>query len=506
MDMVGSISMLKNNYYWRTKYFKLQWDYVQTEIAWHNFSGEKFSIWPFPGEKRVVAGEQKDAKLIPVLVYHGVISDPTWQPDEVNVDKKDFQNQMFALKKDGWQSLKMADYLAFIQGKEQLPEKSFLLTFDDGRNDSFYNADPILRAVDYSAVMFVITGRSLTKDSLKQSFHLTTDELQKMAKGGHWEIGSHTQNGHGDEVVGAGGEKNHFMSNLAWLPDQKRLETEIEYRKRITDDLMGSKKDIESLLGTKDLSFAYPYGDRGQTSSNLGMARDLLAEITEKIFPISFVQSGNNDFISNPANNSPVSKRIGVDSMISAFDLVAMLNNSRYKELDYTDDFSRDNGWLRGWGGLTMANGEMEIGTTQSEDSASTFLSGSSLWKNYLLSAKIHILKGNSFELVARYNDENGNVSCVFSGEEAFLNQKTNGQENQSLGSVLLPDPVSVGKNMQVAIGVKDSVATCYLDGTAILKGEIDSSVEQGGVGFKTWDSLGTGSLFSVADLTVTAN
>ena len=45
-----------------------------------------------------------------------------------------------------------------------IPEKSVLLTFDDGYKDNFVEAYPLLKKHDFSAVNFVITG-AVTKRS-----------------------------------------------------------------------------------------------------------------------------------------------------------------------------------------------------------------------------------------------------------------------------------------------------------------------------------------------------
>ena len=69
-----------------------------------------------------------------------------------------------------------------MKGEKNLPEKSFLLTFDDGRKDSYYPVDPILKALDYRAIMFVISGRSLGDEKEVSPFYLSSSELKRMQK------------------------------------------------------------------------------------------------------------------------------------------------------------------------------------------------------------------------------------------------------------------------------------------------------------------------------------
>ena len=80
------------------------------------------------------------AKSVPVLLYHGVVD----KSDGANILPEDFKNQMFVLKKAGWQTITLDDFYAFMRGEKQVPDKSFLLTFEDGRKDSHYPVDPLL--------------------------------------------------------------------------------------------------------------------------------------------------------------------------------------------------------------------------------------------------------------------------------------------------------------------------------------------------------------------------
>jgi len=366
--MINGITILRNNYYWKAQYFKMQWDYLKTEISFINYNYGGLINWLASGKKDNVDNSAK-AKSIPILLYHGVIENPKWQPDEVSISLSDFRNQLFALKKAGWQTISLEDYLAFSQGKKELPTKSFIITFDDGRKDSYYPVDPILRVLGYSAVMNVITGRSLGASNESSSFHLSQVELKKMVASGRWEMASHTQNGHDYEKINENGQEGHFLSDKLWLSSQKRLETDDEYRKRVYNDLLNSKSDLEKKLGVKVLAFAYPFGDYGQTSDNYPASRDVLSGITSSIFPLAFYQIGVSDFPTNYPVNSYLVKRINVTSPIGAQDLLKMLSDNNDKTVNYADDFSRDNGWLKGWGTFSIAKNAMTISDSQTEDS-----------------------------------------------------------------------------------------------------------------------------------------
>ena len=110
LAMISGIAILKNNYYWRFGYLKMQWNYVITELALVNRGIKKIG---WSNNEKI--NSVRYAQSIPILLYHGVISDPDWQPDEVSIRLADFREQLFALKKAGWQTVTLDDYLAFSQ-------------------------------------------------------------------------------------------------------------------------------------------------------------------------------------------------------------------------------------------------------------------------------------------------------------------------------------------------------------------------------------------------------
>ncbi|MFA6383500.1 MAG: hypothetical protein WCX17_03685, partial [Parcubacteria group bacterium] len=182
--MVKGIGLLKNNYYWRTQFFAMQYDYLREKVAFINYEHGGIGSWfgLSQGNSIPLSVKNQTAKSLPILLYHGVIEDSNWKLDDVNMSLADFREQMFALKKDGYQTVTLEDYWAFMNGKKTLPVKSFMLTFDDGRSDSYYPVDPILKVLNYTAVMNVITGRSLGPNNEKSNFHLSQIELEKMVE------------------------------------------------------------------------------------------------------------------------------------------------------------------------------------------------------------------------------------------------------------------------------------------------------------------------------------
>src|SRR6185436_13268110 len=72
---------------------------------------------------------------IPVLLYHG-------EGSTSDMPTETFVGQLHALYEAGWKTISMKQFEDFMRGSTGLPSHSFLLTFDDGRKDTFYNSDP----------------------------------------------------------------------------------------------------------------------------------------------------------------------------------------------------------------------------------------------------------------------------------------------------------------------------------------------------------------------------
>jgi len=90
---------------------------------------------------------------VPVLMYHHVT--PVRGPIAVTVDH--FEAQIAALARAGYRSLSAEQFAGHLAGRP-VPEKSVLITFDDGYLDNWIYAHPVLARHDMHAVMFVVTG------------------------------------------------------------------------------------------------------------------------------------------------------------------------------------------------------------------------------------------------------------------------------------------------------------------------------------------------------------
>jgi len=119
-------------------------------------------------------------KGIPVLMYHRIWPD---QRDGLTLTPEQLREQWLYLKKEGWRCLSLPEFLDIAAGKQSMPPKSFLLTFDDGYHNNLTYVYPMLQDLNWCATIFIIadtldgTAAPVTNDIDRK---LTVAELKSM--------------------------------------------------------------------------------------------------------------------------------------------------------------------------------------------------------------------------------------------------------------------------------------------------------------------------------------
>lgn len=170
-----------------------------------------------------------------------------------------FGNQMAWLKRLGYQGLSLKDALPYIYGGKE--GKVAVITFDDGFDNVFRNALPILQEHGFTATNYFVAnqigGFNLwdQKIGVARADCMGVAEMREWAALGH-EVGSHTL--------------DHI--NLSTAND---TDAEVQIRQ--------SREKIEDLLGQEVISFAYPYGgETARTREIVAQAGYKYATTTEK--------------------------------------------------------------------------------------------------------------------------------------------------------------------------------------------------------------------------------
>lgn len=123
----------------------------------------------------------------PILEYHMVTEHPSPDAKPYVVPPEDFAAQLDELAAQGYTTITPQDYARARKGKQQLPEKPIILTFDDGYEDNWRVVLPMLEERGMKAAFYMVTNK------IGQPGYLTWDNLFDLERHG-MEIGGHTAN------------------------------------------------------------------------------------------------------------------------------------------------------------------------------------------------------------------------------------------------------------------------------------------------------------------------
>ena len=100
---------------------------------------------------------------IPVLNYHRVVSNDNFvlcKKAAYVVSENAFNDQMQFLKDNGYTAIDLDDYLYYKDHRKELPQKPFIITFDDGYENNYLYAYPILIKLSYKAIIYSVSDPS----------------------------------------------------------------------------------------------------------------------------------------------------------------------------------------------------------------------------------------------------------------------------------------------------------------------------------------------------------
>jgi peptidoglycan/xylan/chitin deacetylase (PgdA/CDA1 family) len=175
-----------------------------------------------------------------ILMYHQV-AEISRQADPLGlaVPPAQFDQQMSYLAHHGYLCLSLSEAVQHYRNGNQPPHKSFVLTFDDGYQDFYSNACPIIEKYGFTATVFLVVGQmgSMSnwwgqKDS-QSGLLMSPREAQDILKRGHV-LGSHSL--------------HHLFLNLI---DNPAAMEEIYNSRLLLQDLLKAQVDY----------FSYPFSE-----------------------------------------------------------------------------------------------------------------------------------------------------------------------------------------------------------------------------------------------------
>jgi hypothetical protein len=277
------------------------------------------SIWRAPAPAAADAPVHNYRGVVPVLVYHGIDVAPR-QADPYTITQAEFARQMAMLARDGFHAISIAQYAGFAGGDMAgLPDRPILITFDDGRLDSYQGANAILARYGMRATMFVITANA---DTAKPGY-LSWPQLRAMAAGGRWDLQEHAHTGHRRIPTGPGGRTGPYYANLIYRNGAR--ERFSAFKRRVTFDILAGRHLMAAQIpGFVPLAFAVPYSDYGQQRTNYAPIPAWESGWLRRTFKVFFVQDRR---VYNLPGNT-IGQRYGVRASTTAGTLRAWLREA----------------------------------------------------------------------------------------------------------------------------------------------------------------------------------
>jgi peptidoglycan/xylan/chitin deacetylase (PgdA/CDA1 family) len=194
-------------------------------------------------------GGDVDERVLAILGYHKIGSPPadgweTW----FYIPEATFTGHLRCLAEQGWEVIDLATLLRGLESPRLLPRRAAVLTFDDGYRSTREVALPVLRRFGCPAVLFVPTdfigGRNgFDADSEPGEAICTWNDLRELERAG--------------VAVQSHGASHRAFSQLGADAQE--------------EELVRSKRTLESGLGRPVECFSYPYGDAGSDPQGLDL-------------------------------------------------------------------------------------------------------------------------------------------------------------------------------------------------------------------------------------------
>ena len=222
-------------------------DSIETLAA--NFLGDPAKAWIIkefndiedltPGKEIVIplkqihlGGLKPDGfQKVPILLYHDFTRT---RSSKMKVLESSFEAQMKFLKENEYHVITLDQFLNFMEYKESIPEKSVVITIDDGWKSLYTIAYPILKKYNFPATLFVYT------DFIGGKKALTCNQIKELAEYG-FDIQCHTRT-------------HRYLTKI------KDEETFNQFFKSVEEELIYPKKLLKRKINRDCNCLAYPYG------------------------------------------------------------------------------------------------------------------------------------------------------------------------------------------------------------------------------------------------------
>ena len=190
------------------------------------------------------------------LMYHQVLKDES-RAGKYIITPNELESDLAYLSENGYVSVLPSQLVKIREQGGRLPEKTVVITFDDGYETGLYYVLPLLKKYGMKAVINVVGSYTdeysrINEEGKHLSYaYLTWNEIKTLSDSGYVEIGNHTYNG----------DRNGCA--------RKENESDEQYRTVLYEDVARLSDKLQQVTGKRPVAFAYPFGSLSEGSAEI---------------------------------------------------------------------------------------------------------------------------------------------------------------------------------------------------------------------------------------------
>lgn len=212
---------------------------------------------------------------VAILMYHAFTENEA-ETSSVCTLASEFERQLSALRDAGYTSVGYADLIEFVNGKGELPEKSLLISIDDGYQNNLDLAAPLLEKYGFCANIAVIgvsIGHTTYKDTdIPIMPHFSLEDARPWIKRGVLTVTTHSYDMHQIAAV----DGNDCRRGVLQMPG----EAEPDYIAALTQDYTHAQEQLAGLPGKVLPVFTYPFGAYSELSERVLQEQGVQVTVT----------------------------------------------------------------------------------------------------------------------------------------------------------------------------------------------------------------------------------
>lgn len=209
------------------------------------------------GMRKISASADVDKEIsLPIIMYHSVGENT----GKYVISPEMLENDLKVIQDMGFTTITSADLVAYKEQGTPIPEKSVILTFDDGYFNNYSYVYPLLKKYNMKAVLSVV-GKFTEEYSNSQAplsnrySHITYEQITEISNSGLVEIANHSYNLHSMD------ERRGIL--------RKKGEDFETYKSNLTQDIEKCNTMLKEKCFVSPVAFTYPFGCVNKESSEI---------------------------------------------------------------------------------------------------------------------------------------------------------------------------------------------------------------------------------------------